>query len=120
MGTPKQDRSVPSESAGKEYFMMQAAKVLREKYPDWTEERRKLKAEKKWGTLSQAQHDQYARHAAKKFRERRPNPKKRKAPQEVLSHAYKQMLKLVKAVQMNHLLKGLKSTICGESVDAAR
>ena len=38
---------------------------------DWTEERRKLKAEKKWKTLSQAQHDQYARHAAKKFRDTR-------------------------------------------------
>lgn len=108
---PKASKELTPEEAGKEYFMMQAAKVLRQKYPDWTEERRTLKAEKKWGTLSQTQHEQYMRHAAKKRKVvKSERPKKRKAPpKEVLTQAYKQMLKLVKGVQMNYLLKGLKS-----------
>ena len=35
---------------------------------DWTEERRTLKAERKWGTLSQAQHGQYMKLAAKRLK----------------------------------------------------
>ena len=54
--------------------------------PDWTEERRKLKAEQKWGTLSQDEPDQFAKHAVKKLKENQKE-KHEAAAVRVIQHA---------------------------------